>query len=127
MLLVFLLVVAVVIIFLTGLDNDNPRSNIPYQNVTATGEPEMPVETPAPTPVPSTVPTSAPVYYPPSTSAPSQTAHPVSTATPPSASTAPSSDSSGPVVLPAEELIPATPTPSAPADNIIDSVPIVSS
>ncbi len=123
MLLVFLLVVAVVIIFLTGLDNTNPKSNIPYQNVTASAEPEVSTETPAPTPVPSAAPTSAPVYYPPSTSAPSQTARPVTTAAPPQSSNTPASSTpgSGPVMLPAEELIPSTPAPSANGDTLTES------
>ena len=88
MLLVFLLVVSVVIIFLTGLDRPASTSN-PYQNVTTTAMPTVPVETPEPTPTPedaptpAPVPTNVPVYYPPSTSMPSQTAQPVSTATPP--------------------------------------------
>ena len=90
MLLVFLLVVSVVIIFLTGLDRPASTSN-PYQNVTATAVPTVAVETPEPTPTPEAtptptpVPTNAPVYYPPSTSMPSETAQPVRTSTPPPA------------------------------------------
>ena len=90
MLLVFLLVVSVVIIFLTGLDRPTSSSN-PYQNVTATAIPTVAVETPEPTPTPEAtptptpVPTNAPVYYPPSTSMPSETASPVRTSTPPPA------------------------------------------
>ena len=90
MLLVFLLVVSVVIIFLTGLDRPTSTSN-PYQNVTTTAVPTVAVETPEPattpeaTPTPSVAPTNAPVYYPPSTSMPSETASPVRTSTPPPA------------------------------------------
>ena len=90
MLLVFLLVVSVVIIFLTGLDRPASTSN-PYQTVTATAVPTVAVETPEPTPTPEAtptptpVPTNAPVYYPPSTSMPSETAQPVRTSTPPPA------------------------------------------
>ena len=123
MLLVFLLVVAVVIIFLTGLDNSNPHSNIPYQNVTATAEPEVPVETPQPTPVPTSAPTSAPVYYPPSTSAPVQTARPVATATPPSSAPSQTTGGSDPVMLPAEQLIPSMPAPSSVPDTLVESTP----
>ena len=90
MLLVFLLVVSVVIIFLTGLDRPTSTSN-PYQNVTTTAVPTVAVETPEPattpeaTPTPSVAPTNAPVYYPPSTSMPSETASPIRTSTPPPA------------------------------------------
>lgn len=124
MLLVFLLVVAVVIIFLTGLDNNNPHSNIPYQNVTSTAEPSLAPETPSPTPIPSTAPTTAPVYYPPSTAAPAQTARPVSTATPPTSTpVASSSGDSGIAMLPAEELIPATPAVSS-APSVVTELPL---
>ena len=132
MLLVFLLVVSVVIIFLTGLDRPTQTDN-PYQNVTSTAVPTVAVETPAPTaevetpaPAPSVASTSAPVYYPPSTSMPSQTAQPVSTATPPPAgvsvpsgsgatTTTASAASPSPVpgadsnMLPAQDLIPVVP------------------
>ena len=83
MLLVFLLVAAVVIIFLTG--DKAPKKDGPLENVTIPGDTSVSAETPAPTPEPTTVPTVAPTYYAPSTSAPSQTARPVQTATPPQA------------------------------------------
>ena len=132
MLLVFLLVVSVVIIFLTGLDRPASTSN-PYQNVTATAVPTVAVETPEPTPTPEAtptptpVPTNAPVYYPPSTSMPSQVAQPVSTATPPPAGvsvpsgTGATSNNTGTAA--------ATPTPIPGADaNMLpaqDLIPIV--
>ncbi len=130
MLLVFLLVVSVVIIFLTGLDRPTSTDN-PYQNVTSTAVPTIAVETPEPTPseepspTPTTPPTTAPVYYPPSTAMPSQTAQPVKTATPPpggvsvpseaGTATANTAAASTPVpgadsnMLPAQELIPVVP------------------
>ena len=146
MLLVFLLVVSVVIIFLTGLDRPTSTSN-PYQNVTSTAVPTVAVETPEPTPTPeaaptpSAAPTNAPVYYPPSTSMPSETASPVRTSTPPPAgvsvpsgtgATTATSGSAGtaaastPIpgadanMLPAQDLIPIVPgantAPSGSAD-----------
>ena len=146
MLLVFLLVVSVVIIFLTGLDRPTSTSN-PYQNVTSTAVPTVAVETPEPTPTPeaaptpSAAPTNAPVYYPPSTSMPSETASPVRTSTPPPAgvsvpsgtgATSAASNSAGtataatPIpgadanMLPAQDLIPIVPgantAPSGSAD-----------
>ena len=67
MLLVFLLVVSVVIIFLTGLDRPASTSN-PYQNVTATAVPTVAVETPEPTvevtPPPTPTPTPTPTPEP---------------------------------------------------------------
>ena len=145
MLLVFLLVVSVVIIFLTGLDRPASNSN-PYQNVTTTAVPTVAVETPAPTPTPeatpspSIVPTNAPVYYPPSTAMPSETASPVRTSTPPPAgvsvpsgtgATSTASNNTGtaaatpsPIpgadanMLPAQELIPIVPgANTAPSGN----------
>ena len=145
MLLVFLLVVSVVIIFLTGLDRPASTSN-PYQNVTTTAIPTVPVETPEPTPTqeasptPAPVPTNAPVYYPPSTSMPSQTAQPVSTATPPPAGvsvpsgTGATSNNTGttaatpsPIpgadanMLPAQDLIPIVPGANTAASGNTDS------
>ena len=145
MLLVFLLVVSVVIIFLTGLDRPASNSN-PYQNVTTTAVPTVAVETPTPTPTPevtpspSIVPTNAPVYYPPSTAMPSETASPVRTSTPPPAgvsvpsgtgATSTASNNTGtaaatpsPIpgadanMLPAQELIPIVPgANTAPSGN----------
>ena len=144
MLLVFLLVVSVVIIFLTGLDRPTSTSN-PYQNVTSTAVPTVAVETPEPTPTPeaaptpSAAPTNAPVYYPPSTSMPSETASPVRTSTPPPAgvsvpsgtgATSAASNSAGtataatPIpgadanMLPAQDLIPIVPgANTAPSGN----------
>ena len=108
MLLVFLLVAAVVIIFLTG--DKAPKKDGPIENVTIPGDTSVSAETPAPTPDPTTVPTVAPTYYAPSTSAPSQTARPVQTAAPPQATPTPTPTPSSDVgMLPAEELIPATP------------------
>ena len=148
MLLVFLLVVSVVIIFLTGLDRPTSASN-PYQNVTTTAVPTVAVETPEPTPTPEAtptptpVPTNAPVYYPPSTSMPSETARPVSTATPPpggvsvpsgnGATTATSNNTGGatatpsPIpgadanMLPAQELIPIVPGANTAASGNADA------
>ena len=134
MLLVFLLVVSVVIIFLTGLDRPTSTSN-PYQNVTSTAVPTVAVETPEPTPTPeaaptpSAAPTNAPVYYPPSTSMPSETASPVRTSTPPPAgvsvpsgtgATAAASNSDGTATA-------ATPIPGADANMLPaqDLIPIV--
>ena len=117
MLLVFLLVVAVVIIFLTGLDRP-VRSNSPYETITATAEPSIAIETPFPTPSATPIPTSAPVYYPPSTAAPVQTARPVTTASPSATSSVPAPASTpsptpipgaDPNMLPAMELIPIVP------------------
>ena len=144
MLLVFLLVVSVVIIFLTGLDRPTSTSN-PYQNVTSTAVPTVAVETPEPTPTPeatptpSVAPTNAPVYYPPSTSMPSETASPVRTSTPPPAgvsvpsgtgATSATSNNAGTAVaatpipgadanmLPAQDLIPIVPgANTAPSGN----------
>ena len=144
MLLVFLLVVSVVIIFLTGLDRPTSTSN-PYQNVTSTAVPTVAVETPEPTPTPeaaptpSAAPTNAPVYYPPSTSMPSETASPVRTSTPPPAgvsvpsgtgATSATSNNAGtaaaatPIpgadanMLPAQDLIPIVPgANTAPSGN----------
>ncbi len=126
MLLVFLLVVAVVIIFLTGLDRPS-RSDNPYENVTVSAAPTEAAATPEPTPspTPTAAPTSSvPVYYPPSTTSPSQTAQSVTTAIPsvngstntgasaasataaPTATPVPGADSS---MLPAQDLIPIVP------------------
>lgn len=144
MLLVFLLVVSVVIIFLTGLDRPTSTSN-PYQNVTSTAVPTVAVETPEPTPTPeatptpTNAPTNAPVYYPPSTSMPSETASPVRTSTPPPAgvsvpsgtgATSATSNNAGTAVaatpipgadanmLPAQDLIPIVPgANTAPSGN----------
>ena len=144
MLLVFLLVVSVVIIFLTGLDRPTSTSN-PYQNVTSTAVPTVAVETPEPTPTPeatptpTNAPTNAPVYYPPSTSMPSETASPVRTSTPPPAgvsvpsgtgATSATSNNAGtaaaatPIpgadanMLPAQDLIPIVPgANTAPSGN----------
>ena len=155
MLLVFLLVVSVVIIFLTGLDRPTSTSN-PYQNVTATAVPTAAAETPEPTPTPeatptpSAVPTNAPVYYPPSTSMPSETASPVRTSTPPPAGvsvpsgTGANSAASGsagtaaastPIpgadanMLPAQDLIPVVPgantSPSGSADASGSSASVI--
>ncbi len=110
MILVFLLVAAVVIIFLTG--ERPPKQDSPIENVTIAGDTSVPIETPEPSAVPTTAPTAAPTFYPPSTSAPAQTARPVQTAPPPSAAPTPTptpSPSSDVAMLPAEELIPATP------------------
>ena len=147
MLLVFLLVVSVVIIFLTGLDRPASTSN-PYQNVTATAVPTVAVETPEPTPTPEAtptptpVPTNAPVYYPPSTSMPSQVAQPVSTATPPpagvsvpsgtgaattSTNTGTAAAASTPIpgadanMLPAQDLIPIVPGANTAASGNADA------
>ena len=128
MLLVFLLVVSVVIIFLTGLDR-TARPDNPYQNVTSTAVPTVAVETPAPTPeaetpAPTVAATSAPVYYPPSTSMPSQTAQPVSTATPPPAGVSVPSGSGATATASS-----AAPTPVPGADSNMlpaqDLVPVV--
>lgn len=155
MLLVFLLVVSVVIIFLTGLDRPTSTSN-PYQNVTATVVPTAAAETPEPTPTPeatptpSAAPTNAPVYYPPSTSMPSETASPVRTSTPPPAgvsvpsgtgATTATSGSAGtaaattPIpgadanMLPAQDLIPVVPgantSPSGSADASGSSASVI--
>ena len=155
MLLVFLLVVSVVIIFLTGLDRPTSTSN-PYQNVTSTAVPTVAVETPEPTPTPeatptpSAAPTNAPVYYPPSTSMPSETASPVRTSTPPPAgvsvpsgtgATAATSGNAGtaaastPIpgadanMLPAQDLIPVVPgantSPSGSADASGSSASVI--
>ena len=147
MLLVFLLVVSVVIIFLTGLDRPASTSN-PYQNVTATAVPTVAVETPEPTPTPEAtptptpVPTNAPVYYPPSTSMPSETAQPVRTSTPPpagvsvpsgtgaattSTNTGTAADASTPIpgadanMLPAQDLIPIVPGANTAASGNADT------
>lgn len=147
MLLVFLLVVSVVIIFLTGLDRPASTSN-PYQNVTATAVPTVAVETPEPTPTPEAtptptpVPTNAPVYYPPSTSMPSETAQPVRTSTPPpagvsvpsgtgaattSTSTGTAAAASTPIpgadanMLPAQDLIPIVPGANTAASGNADA------
>ena len=155
MLLVFLLVVSVVIIFLTGLDRPASTSN-PYQNVTATAVPTVAVETPEPTPTPEAtptptpVPTNAPVYYPPSTSMPSETAQPVRTSTPPpagvsvpsgtgaattSTNTGTAAAASTPIpgadanMLPAQDLIPVVPgantSPSGSADASGSSASVI--
>ncbi len=116
MLLVFLLVVSVVVIFLTGIDRDRNTGN-PYENVTVTAAPTAEIATPEPTvsASPTVAPTSAPVYYPPSTAAPAQTVRPVTTAAPPAAATPTPTPSatpipgSDPAMLPAEELIPIIP------------------
>ena len=147
MLLVFLLVVSVVIIFLTGLDRPTSSSN-PYQNVTATAIPTVAVETPEPTPTPEAtptptpVPTNAPVYYPPSTSMPSETASPVRTSTPPPAgvsvpsgtgaastanNTGTAAATSTPIpgadanMLPAQDLIPIVPGANTAASGNADA------
>ena len=147
MLLVFLLVVSVVIIFLTGLDRPASTSN-PYQNVTATAVPTVAVETPEPTPTPEAtptptpVPTNAPVYYPPSTSMPSETAQPVRTSTPPpagvsvpsgtgaattSTNTGTAAAASTPIpgadanMLPAQDLIPIVPGANTAASGNADA------
>ena len=147
MLLVFLLVVSVVIIFLTGLDRPASTSN-PYQNVTATAVPTVAVETPEPTPTPEAtptptpVPTNAPVYYPPSTSMPSETAQSVRTSTPPpagvsvpsgtgaattSTSTGTAAAASTPIpgadanMLPAQDLIPIVPGANTAASGNADA------
>ena len=130
MLLVFLLVVSVVIIFLTGLDRPT-RSDNPYQNVTATAAPSVEVATPEPSvepetqsPAPTVAPTSAPVYYPPSTAMPAQTAQPVSTATPPPAGVSVPSGSGATTTVTA-----ATPTPVPGGDSNMlpaqDLIPVV--
>ena len=134
MLLVFLLVVSVVIIFLTGLDRPASTSN-PYQNVTATAVPTVAVETPEPTPTPEAtptptpVPTNAPVYYPPSTSMPSQVAQPVSTATPPPAGVSVPSGTGAATTSNNSGTAAATPSPIPGADaNMLpaqDLIPIV--
>ena len=148
MLLVFLLVVSVVIIFLTGLDRPTSTSN-PYQNVTTTAVPTVAVETPEPattpeaTPTPSVAPTNAPVYYPPSTSMPSETASPVRTSTPPpagvsvpsgtgatsatSGNTGTATATSTPIpgadanMLPAQDLIPIVPGANTAASGNADA------
>ena len=147
MLLVFLLVVSVVIIFLTGLDRPASTSN-PYQNVTTTAVPTVAVETPAPTPTPEATPTpaavqtAAPVYYPPSTSMPSETAQPVRTSTPPPAgvsvpsgtgaastanNTGTAAATSTPIpgadanMLPAQDLIPIVPGANTAASGNADA------
>ena len=135
MLLVFLLVVSVVIIFLTGLDRPASTSN-PYQNVTTTAVPTVAVETPEPTPTPeaaptpAAVPTDAPVYYPPSTSMPSETVQPVKTSTPPPAGVSvPSGSGSNSTASGNAGTAAATPTPVPGADaNMLpaqDLIPIV--
>ena len=129
MLLVFLLVVSVVIIFLTGLDRPTSSDN-PYQNVTTTAAPTVAVETPEPseppepTPTPGATATSAPVYYPPSTAMPSQTASPVSTATPPPAGV---SVPSGTGATTGAAAATATPVPGADSNLLpaLDLVPVV--
>ena len=148
MLLVFLLVVSVVIIFLTGLDRPTSTSN-PYQNVTTTAVPTVAVETPEPattpeaTPTPSVAPTNAPVYYPPSTSMPSETASPIRTSTPPpagvsvpsgtgatsatSGNTGTATATSTPIpgadanMLPAQDLIPIVPGANTAASGNADA------
>lgn len=134
MLLVFLLVVSVVIIFLTGLDRPASTSN-PYQNVTTTAVPTVAVETPEPTPTPEAtptptpVPTNAPVYYPPSTSMPSETAQPVRTSTPPPAGVSVPSGTGAATTTTNAGTAAATPTPIPGADaNMLpaqDLIPIV--
>ena len=134
MLLVFLLVVSVVIIFLTGLDRPTSTSN-PYQNVTSTAVPTVAVETPEPTPTPeatptpSAAPTNAPVYYPPSTSMPSETASPVRTSTPPPAgvSVPSGTGATSAVSNNAGTATAATPIPGADANMLPaqDLIPIV--
>ena len=135
MLLVFLLVVSVVIIFLTGLDRPTSTAN-PYQNVTTTAVPTVAVETPEPTPTPeaaptpAAVPTDAPVYYPPSTSMPSETVQPVKTSTPPPAGVSvPSGSGSNSTASGNAGTAAATPTPVPGADaNMLpaqDLIPIV--
>ena len=135
MLLVFLLVVSVVIIFLTGLDRPASTSN-PYQNVTTTAVPTVAVETPEPTPTPeaaptpAAVPTDAPVYYPPSTSMPSETVQPVKTSTPPPAGVSvPSGSGSNSTASGNAGTAAATPTPVPGADaNMLPAqelIPIV--
>ena len=134
MLLVFLLVVSVVIIFLTGLDRPASTSN-PYQNVTATAVPTVAVETPEPTPTPEAtptstpVPTNAPVYYPPSTSMPSETASPVRTSTPPPAGVSVPSGTGAATTSGNTGTAAATPSPIPGADaNMLpaqDLIPIV--
>ncbi len=134
MLLVFLLVVSVVIIFLTGLDRPTSTSN-PYQNVTATAVPTVAVETPEPTPTPEAtptstpVPTNAPVYYPPSTSMPSETASPVRTSTPPPAGVSVPSGTGAATTSGNTGTAAATPSPIPGADaNMLpaqDLIPIV--
>ena len=132
MLLVFLLVVSVVIIFLTGLDRPASTSN-PYQNVTASAVPTVAVETPAPTPTPEAtptptpVPTNAPVYYPPSTSMPSQVAQPVSTATPPPAGVSVPSGTGAATTSTNTGTAASTPIPGADANMLPaqDLIPIV--
>lgn len=135
MLLVFLLVVSVVIIFLTGLDRPASTSN-PYQNVTTTAVPTVAVETSAPTPTPEATPTpaavqtAAPVYYPPSTSMPSETAQPVKTSTPPPAGVSvPSGSGSNSTASGNAGTAAASPTPVPGADaNMLpaqDLIPIV--
>ena len=128
MLLVFLLVVAVVIIFLTGLDRPTNTGN-PYENVTSTALPTIETPEPSVEPEPSAAPTVAPtsnvpVYYPPSTSMPTETARPVTTASPSGTSNTgaggggasvptptPSAAIPGadPNMLPAEDLVPIVP------------------
>ena len=126
MFLVFLLVAAVVIIFLTGLDSGARRNNL----VTGVGDSTVNAETPTPTPTPTPtiaatpqatiLPTTAPTYYAPAaTQQAQQTARPVTTATPPPAAASTPTPSPSPTVytedgvpmLPASELIPATPAP----------------
>ena len=132
MLLVFLLVVSVVIIFLTGLDRPASTSN-PYQNVTATAVPTVAVETPEPTPTPEAtptptpVPTNAPVYYPPSTSMPSETAQPVRTSTPPPAGVSVPSGTGAATTSTSTGTAAATPIPGADANMLPaqDLIPIV--
>ena len=135
MLLVFLLVVSVVIIFLTGLDRPTSTAN-PYQNVTTTAVPTVAVETPEPTPTPeaaptpAAVPTDAPVYYPPSTSMPSETVQPVKTSTPPPAGVSvPSGSGSNSTASGNAGTAAATPTPVPGADaNMLPAqelIPIV--
>ena len=132
MLLVFLLVVSVVIIFLTGLDRPASTSN-PYQNVTATAVPTVAVETPEPTPTPEAtptptpVPTNAPVYYPPSTSMPSETAQPVRTSTPPPAGVSVPSGTGAATTSTSTGTAGATPIPGADANMLPaqDLIPIV--
>lgn len=128
MLLVFLLVVSVVIIFLTGLDRPTNTDN-PYRNVTSTAVPTVAVETPepseepAPSAAPSVPPTDAPVYYPPSTSIPTQTARPVSTATPPPAGVSVPSGTGAATATAAPTPVPGADANMLPVEELIPVVP----
>ena len=128
MLLVFLLVVSVVIIFLTGLDRP-ARTDNPYQNVTTTAAPTVNVETPAPSESvepsvqPTAVATNAPVYYPPSTSMPSQTAQPVSTATPPPAGVSVPSGTGAATATSSPTPVPGADSNMLPAQDLVPVVP----